>query len=467
MAEEQPEVTAAPTEAIAFLRQQAPWLAAADLGTCIVGSTALAIALGHRRETTDAPRPVDLDLAWGPSPETGTALLQQHGVFVPTTEGNVDRGTLAMKLGGRRIEVTTLRGANGRALSIQDRIAADLAERDMTIGAVAVELATGRVHDPHGGVDDWLARRVRPVGDAAQRVREHAIRWLRYYRKAHELGFAVDPAIRRIDLPAAIVRELPPEAISLELRAILGKCASPGRCLLELHEAGLLDELSPEVARQFDGRPAGPQRWHPEVSQALHVILALEWAVEHTRHLDERDAFAVRLAVLCHDLGKGYTRPEDLPRHPGHEHDGLPHVERFVDRWPGFADQRARTLALQVCALHLQVKQWDELRSGTLAKLYDRWFRAKDCPIDLFALAVGADDAGRLGNAAAGATVQRAVAERIHWLRDVCSGVDARALRERHSDVDEFRAALHEARARAIAAARHRDGLTSPADEAR
>ena len=446
---------------IAFLRAEAAWLFAEDLGVCIVGSTALAIAL--QRAGEPGPRPVDLDLAWPLDPGAGTALLQKHGVFVPTTGGNVERGTLAMKAGGRRIEITTFRGGTAE-LPLARRIAADLAERDMTIGATAVELATLRVHDPHGAVADWRARRIAPVGDPAQRVREHAVRWLRYYRKAHELGCALDSRIRSIELPPAILRELPPEAIALELRAMLGKCASPGRCLLELHEAGLLEVLSPEVARQFDGRPAGPQRWHPEVSQALHLILALEWAVENTRSLDDRDAFAVRLAVLCHDLGKGYTRDADLPSHPGHENEGLQYVERFVDRWPGFADQRARTLALHVCALHLQVKQWDELRSGTLAKLYDNHFRAKDYPVDLFALAVGADDAGRLGKSGEGHEVRRAVRERIEWLRGVCGRVDARAIREQHPDVEAFRAALHEARARAIAAAR-RDGVTSPADE--
>lgn len=448
---------------VAFLRTEAPWLFAPELGTCVVGSQALAIAC-HRTGLA-GPRPVDLDLAWTLTPVEGTALLQRHGVFVATTEGNQARGTLAMKVGGRRIEITTFR--TGAAGPIEDRIVADLGERDMTIGALALQLANGRLHDPHDGLGDFRERRIAPVGDAAQRVREHPIRWLRYYRKAHELGFSLDARVRAIDLPPTILRELPAEAVALELRAILGKCPSPGRCLLELQEAALLEVISPELVLQFDGRPAGPQRWHPEVSQGLHLILALEWAFTHTQDLDERDAMAVRIAVLCHDLGKGYTRVADLPSHPGHEHDGLPHVERFLDRWPGFADQRARTLALHVCALHLQVKRWDELRAGTLAKLYDQWFRGKDYPVDLFARAVAADNAGRLGFADTGLPLQRAVTANLEWMRDACSRVDAGKLREQFpDDLEAFRAALHEARARAISAAR-RDAVTSPADEPR
>lgn len=441
-----------PFDAVALLQAQAPWLFAPELGTCLVGSQALALACV--REGVPGPRPVDIDLAWRCSVADGTALLQQHGVFVPTTTGNQDRGTLAMKLVGHRFEITTFRGL-ATAPGMRANIHADLAERDMTIGALAIELATGECHDPHDGLRHWSERRIVPVGDPAQRVHEHAIRWLRYYRKAHELGFAIDNSIRALPLDPALLLTLPREAVALELRAVLGKCRSPGRCLMELHEARLLAVLAPELERQFDGRPAGPQRWHPEVSQALHVILALEWAVEHARELDERDRLAVLLAVLCHDLGKGYTEAAKLPQHIGHEQGGVPHVQALLQRWPSLADQRAASLAVAVCALHVQVRNFADLRAGTLAGLYDRWFRAKDFPVELFALAVAADSAGRLGHADSGEGIRARVAADLHGLRAACGSVDATALRAQHGDdLEAFRTALHEARARAIGAAR-------------
>lgn len=437
---------------VAFLREAAPWLQTKELGVCIVGSHALAMAC--RAKGLPAPEPADLDLAWALDCDAGKALLQQQGVFVPTTDGNQERGTLAMKVGGRRIEITTFRA--GRAADpMAARIDADLGERDMTIGALAFALATSRMHDPNNGLGDWQQRIIVPVGNPAQRVKEHPIRWLRYYRKAHELGFDLDRSIRRIALDAAILHRLPREAMALELRAVLDRCASPGRCLLELHEAGLLEVISPELVRQFDGRPAGPQRWHPEVSQALHLILALEWAVARTRHLDERDRLAVRIAVLCHDLGKGYTKPEDLPQHHGHEQHGIAHVDRLLARWPGLADQRAQSLARDVCALHLQILDFSNLRAGTLAQLYDRHFRPADYPVEQFALAIAADTAGRLGGQDQGMLVCARVTDDLVWLRKTCAKVDAAALRRQWPDVEKFRAALHEARAQAIAASLH------------
>ena len=441
-------------DAVAFVQEHAPWLTAPELGACVVGSQALAAAC--RASGLEPPTSSDLDLAWALAPDAGRVLLEQRGCFVPTTDGNVARGTLAAKLGGARVEVTTFRAGDAGA-PMRDRIHADLSERDMTIGALAVELATGEVHDPFGGLEDYRAELVAPVGDPAQRVREHGIRWLRYFRKAHEHGFVVDPAIRHLrrELDPSLLLELPAEAVALELCAIVTKTRSPGRCLLDLHEVGVLAMLSEVLAAQFDGRPAGPQRWHPEVSQGLHLILALEWAVQATRDFDERDRTATLFAVLCHDLGKSDTPPEAFPHHKGHEGGGIPHIEQLQRRWPGLLDQRTATLCKHVAALHLLVRHCDELRHGTLARIYDEHFRAKDYPLEPFVTAVAADSAGRLGREQDGPRVAERVRRDLEMLRAACAGVDAAALRERHpEDLDAFRAALHEARANAIAAAR-------------
>jgi len=437
-------------DALALIRAQAPWLLAPELGVCIVGSQALAIAC--REANIAGPNPSDLDLSWALDHEAGTALLEEHGVFQPTTTGSVERGTVAAKIGDERIEITTFRAGDHNA-SMHDRIHADLSERDMTVGAIAVEVATGTVHDPFDGLQHYRDGRISPVGDPAQRVDEHGIRWLRYFRKAHEFGFVVDSSIRglRRNRDPKLLLSLPKEAIALELRAILTKTRSPGRCLLDLHEVGLLATLSEILAQQFDGRPAGPQRWHPEVSQALHMILALDWALANTEHLEERDRTAVLFAVLCHDLGKSETKEAGFPHHRGHEAAGVPLIEQLSKRWPGLMDQRTTTLAKHVSALHLEVRRFDELRNGTKARLYDDYFRAKDYPVELFAIAVAADSAGRLGFEHEGATVKKRLMQDLDGLRAACASVDAGALREKHADdLDAFRAALHEARANAL-----------------
>ncbi|MEC7723876.1 MAG: hypothetical protein VYD05_00065, partial [Planctomycetota bacterium] len=129
--------------------------------------------------------------------------------------------------------------------------------------------------------------------------------------------------------------------------------------------------------------------------------------------------------------------------------------EQLQRRWPGLMDQRTATLCKHVAALHLTVRRFDELRDGTVAKLYDQYFRANDYPIEPFAAAVAADSAGRLGCEPDGARVREQVRRDLELLREACGSVDAATLRERHpDDLDAFRSALYEARASAVAAAR-------------
>ena len=437
------------SERVAALRAAAPWLAAPELGACVVGSAALGEAC--RRAGVAGPRVGDVDLAWALDVDVGEALLRARGVYVATTTANRARGTLAIKLDADRYEITSLRGAAPAGASLAERLALDLSLRDMTVGALAWRLADDALLDPLNGLAHWRAQRIVACGDPLARVREHPVRLLRYYRRAHEWGFALDGAIRRIAVDGATLATIPAEAASSELRSALLRCKSPGRFLHELHEAGALAPLAPELAVQFGPMPAGPVRDHPEVSQALHVTLALQWAGEATAGRNDEDRLTVLVAVLCHDLGKNASPAAEWPRHLGHETAGLPLVDALLDRLPSLADARTRRLARAVCALHLEMRRFHELRRGTLAELYEQWFKGNAFPVELFAIAVAADSGGRLDSGDAGARARATLERQVVWLREKCAGVDAGALWSAHQgDRASFATALHEARCRAL-----------------
>jgi tRNA nucleotidyltransferase (CCA-adding enzyme) len=190
------------------------------------------------------------------------------------------------------------------------------------------------------------------------------------------------------------------------------------------------------------------------VSQALHLTLALAWAAAQARTLAETDRLAVMTAVLAHDLGKNLTTASAWPAHHGHEGNGLPLVDALFERLPSLGDARARRLARAVCALHLSVRDLASLRPGTQASMYEDWFKWNAFPVDLFALAVAADTAGRLGLGHVGAHVRADVEAAVVRLRQRCAAVDAAALWQHHAgDRAAFARALHEERARAIARA--------------
>lgn len=130
-------------------------------------------------------------------------------------------------------------------------LALDLARRDVTINALALDLVTGRLVDPLGGLADLVGRRLRVP--APQVLDEDPLRVLRLVRLAAELaGFRPTPET----LEAARDRsgrldEIPGERIRHELEIILG--ALPGLpsfellCELDVHPRLLLGDASAHV----------------------------------------------------------------------------------------------------------------------------------------------------------------------------------------------------------------------------
>jgi len=65
----------------------------------------------------------------------------------------------------------------------------DLRRRDFTMNAIAKDVLTGEVLDPHGGRDDISLKYLRFVGDPYQRIREDGLRVLRGLRFMITKGF--------------------------------------------------------------------------------------------------------------------------------------------------------------------------------------------------------------------------------------------------------------------------------------
>ena len=119
-------------------------------------------------------RPIgDFDLATSARPEEVLRLFRKA---IPT---GIQHGTVTVVTPRRHVEVTTLRGettySDGRhpdSVAFVDDIVADLARRDFTINAIAVDTATGVAVDPFDGQRDLAARVLRAVGDADARFAE-------------------------------------------------------------------------------------------------------------------------------------------------------------------------------------------------------------------------------------------------------------------------------------------------------
>ena len=142
-------------------------------------------------------RPVhDYDVATDAPPDE---VQRRFGRALPT---GVRHGTVTVIEQGMPVEVTTFRidlgysdGRRPDAVQFTDHLESDLARRDFTINAMAMD-RLGRLIDPFGGLHDLQAGRLRAVGDPDERLCEDALRILRAVRFAAELGFTIDDGLQ-------------------------------------------------------------------------------------------------------------------------------------------------------------------------------------------------------------------------------------------------------------------------------
>ncbi|MFZ4808902.1 MAG: CCA tRNA nucleotidyltransferase [Hyphomicrobiaceae bacterium] len=194
----------------------------------------------------------DIDIATNAPPDEVMRLALAAGfAAVPT---GIAHGTITVVAHHHPFEVTTLREdveTHGRHATVAFTAdwAADARRRDFTINALYCA-ADGTVHDPLGGWPDLVARRIRFIGDAGQRIREDFLRILRFFRFHAEYA---DGAPDATGLHAAVVErvglaQLSGERVRLELVKLL---AAPGAvAAIETMAAyGLLTELLPVAPR--------------------------------------------------------------------------------------------------------------------------------------------------------------------------------------------------------------------------
>lgn len=262
----------------------------------------------------------------------------------------------------------------------------DLSRRDLTINAIA-ENQSGELIDPFNGRLDIERRILRHVSPAFV---EDPLRVLRVARFAARFGFHI--AAETLVLMQEIVNSgeltaMAPERIWGELEKAMGE-PYPVHFILALRACNALNVLFPEIDCLF-GVPQTAQ-FHPEIDTGLHVLMSLRQATKLSTDPQ------IRFAVLLHDLGKGTTHKEKLPKHHGHEERGVELIEQLCQRYR--APKKYRELAVQVSRYHLMCHRVRELRADTiLRKLESMDAFRKAVRFKKFLLCCEADARGRSG----------------------------------------------------------------------
>jgi tRNA nucleotidyltransferase (CCA-adding enzyme) len=258
------------------------------------GEAAFLVGGGVRDLLLSRPHPPDWDVATSARPERVQALFPKA---VPT---GLQHGTVTVLLGGLSVEVTTFRvegaysdGRRPDSVQFVAELEDDLARRDFTVNALALDVRDGSVRDPFGGRADLEARCIRAVGDPRARFGEDGLRILRAVRFAATLEFAIEPGTLAA-IPAAIptFRKVAPERVRAELEKLL-EAPRPSAALDPMLSTGLAAELFPglaaapkEVRRRALARTdAAPGDWRVRFA-ALHCEIgsaAARQALERLR----------------------------------------------------------------------------------------------------------------------------------------------------------------------------------------
>jgi tRNA nucleotidyltransferase (CCA-adding enzyme) len=339
-------------------------------------------------------RPVaDWDVATDARPKELLAVFPRA---IPT---GIEHGTVTVVKDGRHYEVTTLRGegtySDGRRpdwVEFVDDITRDLARRDFTVNAIAVDPVDGRLIDPFDGRGDLERGVLRAVGDPLARFSEDGLRVLRAARFVATLELTLDPATEAAIAPTLdTYRKVAAERVRDEWLKTM-KARQPSRAFDVMRRTGILAITCPEL---LEGVGMEQNKWH---------------AFDVWRHgmecMDACQADPVlRIAAMLHDVGKPRTRvwSEKTADYTFYDHDrvGAEIAAPIAERLRFSNDDRERIVALVRFHLFHYSDEWSDaavrrwirrVGAGRLADLYvlnqaDVRAKGRDFEPDLAALA--------------------------------------------------------------------------------
>jgi poly(A) polymerase len=270
----------------------------------LVGGYVRDALLGKLHKNTDA--------ATDAHPREIKRLLGPHATHLWTIGERF--GTIGAEVEGYEVEVTTYRsdlyteGSRHPEVRFGESLGEDLARRDFTINAVAVDALTGEVLDPFGGRKDLESGVIRPVGDPLDRMRDDPLRMLRAVRFETTLSREEKPFALTPDLEAAIrenahwLESISAERIREEFEKILTSenVALGLRTLVRLN---LMPHVVPEFMETVDVEQEA-EFHHKDVFEHTLIVVS---SVERDPDLGGWGFSVLRKAAFFHDIGKPRT----------------------------------------------------------------------------------------------------------------------------------------------------------------
>ena len=196
-----------------------------------------------------------------------------------------------------------------------ENILEDLARRDFTMNAIAINLANGEIIDPFNGMLDIENKIIKHIKDT--NFTDDPLRILRAFRFASLTGFELSKEVRYcIDKYKHLLFNPARERINYELMKLFGgeNCS---KVLLKMDEFGILEEIFPQVK---DMKKVPPNTHHhldlfnhvvETVRNIEELYLTANYSIKTHLNLVDFGGFPrinhLKLAGFLHDIGKFST----------------------------------------------------------------------------------------------------------------------------------------------------------------
>ena len=278
----------------------------------------LALVGGPVRDAFLGRMSADLDLTTSARPDQIEAIVAGWA----DAQWDVGRafGTIGLRKddagAARTIEITTYRAdaydrtTRKPVVEFGDSLTDDLRRRDFAVNAMALRLPELTFVDPHDGLADLAARRLRTPGPAEVSFADDPLRMMRAARFVAQLGVELDPAVRTAMTEMADSLEIvSAERVRDELSKLL-LADDPVAGIRAFVDTGLAQRVLPELpALRLE---IDEHHRHKDVYEHSLTVLRQAIALESVRDgsgatLPGPD-LALRLAALLHDIGKPATR---------------------------------------------------------------------------------------------------------------------------------------------------------------
>lgn len=324
----------------------------------ILAGTPAWLVGGAVRDTALGGDVSDLDLAVAGSPENPARAIAKalDGIAFELSE-EFPAWRIKDRADEWQIDVAELRAGG---------IEKDLALRDFTIGAIAVELDGGEALDPLDGLSDLKDGLIRACGPAS--FSDDPLRLMRAARLVAQFGWTIEEKTAELARAASPHAEDPAgERILAELLLLIG-ARDPLAGLAAMDRIGLFDWLLPEIGDLHDVIQ-GPNHHLDVYGHTMEVVEGIlriesdleaftgDRAAEVSEYLSRELAdgatrgAALRLGALFHDCAKPQTRSEEggFVSFRGHDQLG---AERIGDRFRRLRSSRKLATYLADLARH-------------------------------------------------------------------------------------------------------------------